>query len=305
MFRCVTVLALLLAFVPDSNADDRKPQATPPPPVPREDGSSELPPEIVGRLRSATTVHGYRVNARPIASCAMEPGALGEAILCQRIDAMAPPPGERWSRDLAEVLGSGVKASNRGPGFSFQPEFAIRFQSGSIFTDVLLSLQQEHFLFASTDHEIVQGHPEAPRLKYLRLMSEAWPQDETILKLIRVEEEKLEHAQAYSKANTPLHPLWPDCAPVASFVYYEEGPVPIEAPQPDFPSGAVATHGGGKVTLHAFIDSRGRVCYAKAIRGEPPFVAHAIDTVKRWVYRPATANGKPVGVWVEISFEVP
>lgn len=190
----------------------------------------------------------------------------------------------------------------------FQPDFAIRFQSGSVSTDVLLSLQQEHFLFASTDHEIVQGYPQAPRLKYLRLMAEAWPEDETIQKLVRMEKEKIGHANAQVSVDRSLHPLWPECEPGAgegSFVYYEEEPVPIEAPQPNFPPGAVATHGGGKVTLHVFVDPRGRVCYAKAIRGEPPFVAHAIDAVKRWVFRPATANGKPVGVWVEIPFQVP
>jgi hypothetical protein len=304
MFRCVTVLALLLAFVAVSYADDRKPQATPPAPLPGGDGSSGLPPEIVDRLRSATAVHVYRLNASPVASCAMEPGALGEEILCQRIEATAPSPGERWSRDMGEVLGNGVRALNRRPGFSFQPEFAIRFQSGSIFTDVLLSLQQEHFLFASTGHDIVQGSPQAARLKYLRLMAEAWPQDESIQKLVRAEEEELEHAKARAR---PLHPLWPDCEPVeeASFVYYEEEPVPVETPQPQFPPGAVATQGGGKVTLHVFVNKLGRVCYARVIQGEAPFVAHAIDTVKRWVFRPAMSNGKPVGVWVEVPFQVP
>jgi hypothetical protein len=236
----------------------------------------------------------------------MEPGATGEAILCHRIEATATSPGEQWTSDVAGVLGSGVNASNHDAANGFQPDYAIRFQSGPAFTDVLLSLQQEHFLFASTGHEIVQGYPRAQRLKYLRLMQEAWPQDKNIQTLVRVEEEKIEHARA--PVDRSLHPLWPDCEPgpgPGSFVYYEEEPVPIEAPQPNFPPGAVARQGGGKVTLHVFVDPRGRVCYAKAIQGEPPFVAHAIDTVKRWVFRPATANGKPIGVWVEIPFQVP
>jgi Gram-negative bacterial TonB protein C-terminal len=303
MFRCVVVLALLLAFVVDSQASDRKVNAAPPPPAPGGQTPSGLSAEIADRLRSATAVLVYRVTAWDVASCVMEPGAKNDAILCQRIEATAPSPGERWSRDMAEVLGS-VTTSNRRPGFVFQPEFAIRFQSEGVFTDVLLSLRQEHFLLASTGNQSLQGRPRVPPLKYLRLMADAWPQDESIRNQIRIEEEELE--QAHTKA-LPLHPLWPDCEPVeeASFVYYEDEPVPIEAPQPDFPPGAVATHGGGKVTLHVFVDKRGKVCYARAIQGEPPFVAHAIDTVKRWVFRPAMSNGKPVGVWVEIPFRVP
>ena len=310
--RFVGTLALILLLAPRASdaGESRTMQATPPPPgLPTTETPGGLPTEIADRIRAATSVHVYRVKGQALMPCTPEAGTSDDAILCHSIDVVESPPSKTWSRAIGDVIAGGVHASEGRVAERYHPDFAIRFQSGDHVTDVLLSTKQEHFYFASTGYAPIQGYPRAPRLKYLRLLAEAWPRDGALQGMIRAEEQRLEDHESRARAGAAtasLHPLWPDCQPrgEGEFVYYEEEPVPLEAPQPEFPRGAVATHGGGKVILHVFVDTRGRVCYAKAIHGEAPFIPHAVDAVRRWVFRPAMANGKPVGVWVEIPFQV-
>ena len=86
---------------------------------------------------------------------------------------------------------------------------------------------------------------------------------------------------------------------IATACSNEDEPVPIQAPEAVWPTGA-KREGMVKVTLHVFVEPSGRVCYAKAIQGSEPFASSAIETVRHWTFKPAMSNGKPVGVWVEV-----
>ncbi|MEJ2435200.1 MAG: TonB family protein, partial [Pseudolabrys sp.] len=67
-------------------------------------------------------------------------------------------------------------------------------------------------------------------------------------------------------------------------------PEPI-ATEASYPRGA---SGNASVMLELVIDAQGRVTRALAISGERPFAAHAVAAARRWRFRPATRDGKPV-----------
>jgi protein TonB len=66
----------------------------------------------------------------------------------------------------------------------------------------------------------------------------------------------------------------------------------------------------GTVELSVLVDETGKVADAKVVSGPPQRVGlteAAIETVKRWKFRPATKNGVPVKVWlpVKVDFKLP
>lgn len=77
-------------------------------------------------------------------------------------------------------------------------------------------------------------------------------------------------------------------------------PVPLSQPIPDVSDIDAA----GTVRLSLTVDSSGRVKEVEIVQSVPGVTARLIDYVRRWRFRPATENGKPVqGVFpVEVSF---
>lgn len=77
-------------------------------------------------------------------------------------------------------------------------------------------------------------------------------------------------------------------------------PVPTSQPIPDVSSVSAS----GTVRLTLTVDERGRVREVEIVQGVPGITAKLIDSVRRWRFRPATENGRPVqGVFpVEVSF---
>lgn len=77
-------------------------------------------------------------------------------------------------------------------------------------------------------------------------------------------------------------------------------PVPTSQPLPD-----VSDIGSsGTVRLNLTVDARGRVREVEIVQGVPGITARLIESVRRWRFRPATENGKPVqgSFPVEVSF---
>jgi protein TonB len=87
------------------------------------------------------------------------------------------------------------------------------------------------------------------------------------------------------------------------FVYYEDEPVPVTAPPPAYPEFAREANITGKVTLHVLVGKDGRVKNVKVIKSVTGLDQAAIDAVKRWVFKPALSNNKPIAVWVEIPMD--
>jgi protein TonB len=87
------------------------------------------------------------------------------------------------------------------------------------------------------------------------------------------------------------------------FVYYEDEPVPVTAPTPAYPEFARDAGITGKVTLHVLVGKDGRVKNVKVIKGVTGLNDAAVDAMKKWVFKPALSNNKPVAVWVEVPMD--
>jgi periplasmic protein TonB len=87
------------------------------------------------------------------------------------------------------------------------------------------------------------------------------------------------------------------------FVYYEDEPVPVTAPTPAYPEFARDAGITGKVTLHVLVGKDGRVKNVKVIKGVTGLNEAAIEAMKKWVFKPALSNNKPVAVWVEVPMD--
>ncbi len=87
------------------------------------------------------------------------------------------------------------------------------------------------------------------------------------------------------------------------FVYYEDEPVPVQRVEPAYPEFAREAQIQGKVTLHVLVGKDGRVKNVKVIKGVTGLNEAAVDAIKKWVFKPALSNNKPVAVWVEVPMD--
>jgi len=87
------------------------------------------------------------------------------------------------------------------------------------------------------------------------------------------------------------------------YVYFEDPPTPVNAPPPTYPEFAREAQIQGKVVLHVLVGKDGRVKSVKVIRGVTGLNDVAVEAVKKWVFKPALTNNKPVAVWVEIPVD--
>lgn len=87
------------------------------------------------------------------------------------------------------------------------------------------------------------------------------------------------------------------------FVYYEDPPTPIFHVPPAYPEFARDAQIQGRVVLHVLVDKFGRVKAVKVIKSVKGLDDAAVDAVKKWVFKPALSQNKPVAVWVEVPME--
>ncbi len=83
-------------------------------------------------------------------------------------------------------------------------------------------------------------------------------------------------------------------------------PKATRAPDPKFPDLPADAQQRGTVVMLVGISSRGRVEAVRVVHSdEHAFEASAVDTVKKWKFRPAEKDGQavPVQVTVEMKFE--
>jgi len=83
-------------------------------------------------------------------------------------------------------------------------------------------------------------------------------------------------------------------------------PKATDAPDPKFPDLPPDAEQHGTVVMLVGINAKGRVDVVRVLRSdEHAFEASAVNTVKKWRFRPAEKNGQavPVQVTVEMKFE--
>ena len=82
-----------------------------------------------------------------------------------------------------------------------------------------------------------------------------------------------------------------------------ERPVPIKAPEPDFPESLRKRGVEGIVSINCEIDEEGNVSDATVTKAtHPDFEKPAPDAIRKWKFKPAKKDGKPVKVRVTIPF---
>lgn len=100
----------------------------------------------------------------------------------------------------------------------------------------------------------------------------------------------------------------PDAPPVAE----PEGPIhvggdvqkpeKVSAPQPQYTEIARKARIQGVVIVQAIIDKQGNVTNVKVLKGLPMGLSEqAVEAIKKWKFKPATLNGKPVDVYYNLT----
>jgi TonB family protein len=83
-------------------------------------------------------------------------------------------------------------------------------------------------------------------------------------------------------------------------------PVPLTQTQPPYPPLALQRRLSGRVWLNALVDEKGAVVEVSLVRASPArldFEGAAMKWLRERVYRPATAQGVPVRVWLPVVVE--
>ena len=84
------------------------------------------------------------------------------------------------------------------------------------------------------------------------------------------------------------------------YVYVEELPEAVTKVNPAYPDIAREAQVEGKVVVQALVGKDGKVKDTKVVKSIPMLDSAAIDAVKKWVFKPALSNNKPVAVWVAV-----
>jgi len=79
-------------------------------------------------------------------------------------------------------------------------------------------------------------------------------------------------------------------------------PEPISTPEPTYTEEARKVHMQGVVVLHVIVQADGSVSHMSITRSLGAGLdEEALKTVKSWRFKPATKDGKPVNVWVDVE----
>ncbi|HYR69666.1 MAG TPA: TonB family protein [Candidatus Dormibacteraeota bacterium] len=88
-----------------------------------------------------------------------------------------------------------------------------------------------------------------------------------------------------------------------AFVAFDQPPVPIYRPAPDYPGWAREQGIQGRVVLHVLVGRDGQVTRITVLRDVSGLTDAAREAIARWRFHPALSGRNPVAVWVEIPIE--
>ena len=81
-------------------------------------------------------------------------------------------------------------------------------------------------------------------------------------------------------------------------------PKATHAPDPKFPALPPDAEQHGTVMLLVGVNTKGHVAAVRVLRSdEPAFEKSAVETVKKWKFKPAEKNGQPVPVQVTVEMK--
>jgi periplasmic protein TonB len=76
----------------------------------------------------------------------------------------------------------------------------------------------------------------------------------------------------------------------------------ITKASPDYPPMAKQMHVSGPVTVEAEVTQEGEVAKVQPVSGNALLSSAAVSAVKKWKFKPFTAEGKPAKAVVRLSF---
>jgi periplasmic protein TonB len=76
----------------------------------------------------------------------------------------------------------------------------------------------------------------------------------------------------------------------------------ISKSSPDYPPMAKQMHVSGAVTVEAEVTAEGEVAKVQPVSGNALLSSAAVSAVKKWKFKPFTAEGKPAKAVVRLSF---
>jgi protein TonB len=76
----------------------------------------------------------------------------------------------------------------------------------------------------------------------------------------------------------------------------------ISKSSPDYPPMAKQMHVSGPVTVEAEVTQEGEVAKVQPVSGNALLSSAAVSAVKKWKFKPFTAEGKPAKAVVRLSF---
>jgi protein TonB len=77
---------------------------------------------------------------------------------------------------------------------------------------------------------------------------------------------------------------------------YDSPPVAVKQKRPRYPDKAFRAGIEGTVVVEFTVDVTGKPTNLKVIKSVPQLDEAAVETVKKWKFKPATKGGKPVAV---------
>ena len=254
-------------------------------------------------LARADSVLVMRVRPEPISKCDWDFTDSLRFTHCHQVVGTFEAP-VAWSEDLADLLThSEMGPWDRRCGYS--PQAIVRFEDRAGTSDLVI-------LTGACDPSrlglllIVPGSPmeyrelRTGREGLLALMEVAFSaRGERPTVADRTGDFPGAYLTMLEHADSPSE----DFPSEGEFVYYDEEPVVVTRIEPTYSEFAKEAQIQGKVTLHVLVGAGGRVKDVRVIKGVTGLNDAAVDAVKRWVFRPATREGKPVAVWVEIPMD--
>lgn len=260
-----------------------------------------LSPEYSLRVADLSQAHVSRVEPAVIPDCVPAAGT-ASGILCHATFDTRPVTNEQWARKIASLLlwGTAYRGDSTEP--ELKPEIGIRFESDGSSTDVLLSLRQRRLRLASSGMPILAGTFGERYSEFLRAIAAVRPHDRELQDLVALEEQSgAEEVSGRGGEEGAIHPDT-ECflAPIPEWTDYDVAPTPVTTVAPTYPLFAVDAQIQGTVVLSVFINSLGRICSIKLLKGITGLNEAAIGAVKRWTFNPAYLKGVPVAGWVDI-----
>lgn len=272
-------------------------------------------PMLLTRLAAARRVTVQRIVGPPADSCRPDLVIPSDTIACYPASSVRAAPKGQWTSQLLDLSAQWVwKRGRAGLAPRFAPALGVHFGGDSLNADWILSFEPLSAMIRVAGADVASASvPIESHAQLLRLMRDAFPKDALIAGQSDLEEERHSAARHVDRASYGGCDCWAEAvlkspykriaSPHDTTGCYAVAPIPVATRSPVYPEFAKEAQIQGTVVLHALIADDGRVTNIRVFRGITGLSDSAVDTVKKWTFKPATKAGQPVCTWIEIPVD--